>query len=375
MPGLVGAWYVAWTLGGGLIDVIVPVYAGEEETRRCLAALHAARCQTAFELIVVDDCSPEPALSAWLAAQAAAGQFTLLRHARNRGFVAAVNTGMALHPGRDVVLLNSDTEVANDWLDRIAACAASLPRAATITPFSNNATVCSYPYEGWDGELPGQLGLARLDRLFADTLARRVVDLPTAVGFCMFIRRACLDALGAFDEAAFGHGYGEENDFSLRAAKAGWRNVLAADVFVYHRGAVSFGAGRFERMRQAERTLLRRHPDYNQRVNAFIARDPLAPLRAAIDRARVDYGIEEARQVLGERYRERAMLKAALRAARARAAAVHTAPPKGLRQCWREWLDQGVARLEGSRRWGPRRRSLMQKLLRRASTLASGKGQ
>ena len=38
----------------------------------------------------------------------------------------------------------------------------------------------------------------------------------------------------------FGRGYGEENDFSMRAAGAGWRNVLAGDVFVYHEGAVSF---------------------------------------------------------------------------------------------------------------------------------------
>ena len=314
-----------------MIDVIVPVYAGEEETRRCLASLLAARCETAFEVVVVDDCSPEPSLSAWLDEQAAAQRITLLRHAHNRGFVAAVNSGMAQHPERDVVLLNSDTEVANDWLDRIVACAGSSPDIATITPFSNNATVCSYPYNGWGGEVPGTLGLARLDRLFAETLAGRIADLPTAVGFCMFIRRACLDAVGSFDEAAFGRGYGEENDFSLRAAKAGWRNVLAADVFVYHRGAVSFGDGRFELMRQAEGILLGRHPDYNQRVGAFIAADPLRPLRDAVDLARAGCGAAEAREVLRERFRERAQLGTALRAGPAvgRPAAVAAATPAG----------------------------------------------
>ena len=354
-----------------MIDVIVPVYAGEEQTRRCLASLREARCEAAFEIVVVDDCSPEPPLSAWLDEQAAAGHITLLRHERNRGFVAAVNAGMAQHSGRDVVLLNSDTEVANDWLDRIVACAASAADIGTVTPFSNNASVCSYPYEGWGGEVPGTLGLAGLDRLFADTLAGRVVDLPTAIGFCMFIRRACLDVVGGFDEAAFGRGYGEENDFSLRAAKAGWRNVLAADVFVYHRGAVSFGEGRFALMREAERTLLGRHPDYNRRVGAFIAADPLAPMRDAIDRARTDRGVAEARQVLEERLRERAALRAALRAARAGSAAGPAAAPKSMLKLWREWLDEGVVRLGSSVRWGPRRRGLLQSMLRRVSALSA----
>ena len=363
-----------------MIDVIVPVYAGEDETRACLASLLAARCEVPFEVLVVDDCSPLPGLSAWLDELAAAGHIRLLRHEHNRGFAGAVNTGMAQHPGRDVVLLNSDTEVANDWLDRIAACAAGAPDISTVTPFSNNATICSYPYEGWGGDLPGTLGLAQLDRLFAETLAGRVVELPTAIGFCMFIRRACLDAVGHFDEAAFGRGYGEENDFSLRAAKAGWRNVLAADVFVYHRGAVSFGDGRLELMRQAERTLLARHPDYNQRVAAFITADPLAPLRDLIDRTRVGRGRAEAEQVLEERHGERAALRSALHAARvaARAAvprvsppAPPAVPPNSMWRLWRNWVDEGAARLESSSRWGPRRRALMRSLLRGVSALSA----
>jgi GT2 family glycosyltransferase/glycosyltransferase involved in cell wall biosynthesis len=300
-----------------LIDVIVPVYAGEAETRSCLESVLAAPCRTEFELVVVDDCSPEPSLSAWLDTQAGAGRLTLLRHARNRGFVGAVNTGLALHPDRDVVLLNSDTQVANDWLDRLQACAGSSKRVATVTPFSNNATVCSYPFEGWDGGIPGGLGLAALDRLFADTLTGQTAELPTAIGFCMFIRRACMDAVGGFDERAFGRGYGEENDFSMRAAKAGWRHLLAADVFVYHRGAVSFGAGRFELQRRAEQALQQMHPDYNARVAAFIRRDALQPLRSTIDRARIETGAEEARAVLAERAAERTALVRALRQARA----------------------------------------------------------
>lgn len=284
----------------GVIDVIVPVYGGDEDTRRCLASLHASSVRCAFEIVVVDDCSPDPALSAWLDAEAAAGRITLLRNEMNRGFVASVNRGMTLHFDRDVVLLNSDTEVAGDWLDRLRACVDAAPDIGTATPFSNNATICSYPFEGWQGEVPGALGLAGLDAVFARVHSGRALDLPSAVGFCMYIRRRCLNAVGLFDEARFGRGYGEENDFSRRAVAAGWRNVLCADVFVHHRGGVSFGSGRTQLMQAAGEALRAAHPDYDEVVRRFILHDPVAPLRAQVSLARAALGGCEFAAVVAE---------------------------------------------------------------------------
>jgi hypothetical protein len=219
---------------------------------------------------------------------------------------------MSEHPDRDVVLLNSDTEVANDWLDRLHACAYGAADVATVTPFSNNATICSYPFEGWDGRIPGTLGLAALDRIFAAANARRTVDLPTAVGFCMYIRRDALDALGLFDADRFGRGYGEENDFCMRALKAGRRNVLAGDVFVFHEGSVSFSEDRFALMQSAGKALVEVHPDYPARVHEFLVADPANDLRIAVDKARLEHGVEEARHVVSERADERARIMAGL---------------------------------------------------------------
>ena len=79
------------------------------------------------------------------------------------------------------------------------------------------------------------LDFAHLDRLCAG-LGQPLVELPTAVGSCMAIRRACLDEVGGFDADRFGRGYGEENDFCRRASAADWRHVAATDLFVWHRG-------------------------------------------------------------------------------------------------------------------------------------------
>ena len=85
---------------------------------------------------------------------------------------------------------------------------------------------------------------ATIDAVCRTVNAGRSVAVPTTVGFCMYIRRAALDQVGGFDAAAFGRGYGEENDFCMRAAQRGWSHRLACDTFVYHDGGVSFGAGK-----------------------------------------------------------------------------------------------------------------------------------
>jgi GT2 family glycosyltransferase/glycosyltransferase involved in cell wall biosynthesis len=237
--------------------------------------------------VVIDDQSPEPAISAWLRTLAESGRITLIRHESNRGFVASVNEGMALHPDRDVVLLNSDTEVPGGWLDRIAACARREPQAATVTPFSNNATICSYPLFAKPNRLPEGFTTASLDRIFARENAGLAVEIPTAVGFCMFVSRRVLDEIGAFDAAAFGRGYGEEVDFCMRAARAGYRNLLAADVFVFHEGEVSFGASGSAMREKAQAIVDARYPEFQHRLATFLHREPARPFRRRVDLARL----------------------------------------------------------------------------------------
>jgi len=277
----------AITRSGPIVDVIVPVYRGLDDTRCCIESVLSSRCSTEFELVVINDASPEPEVSQWLREAADRHGFTLLENPDNLGFVATVNRGMECHPDRDVVLLNSDAEVANDWLDRLVAAAEREPQTASVTPFSNNATICSYPRFPEGGEMLPGWTVSALDALIARVNAGKQVTIPTAVGFCMYIRRAALDAVGLFDVERFGKGYGEENEFCMRAAKAGWQHVLAADCFVRHAGGVSFGESASERQQLAGRVLSKMYPDYDGLVARFVHDDPIRPLRLAIDLARL----------------------------------------------------------------------------------------
>lgn len=270
------------------VDIIVPVYRGLADTRLCIDSVLASPCVTPYRLIAINDASPEPEVTAWLRERAAQdSRITLLENPDNLGFVGTVNRGMELSDSNDVLLLNSDTEVASDWLDRMRRAAYSDRKIASVTPFSNNATICSYPRFCKDNDLPAHSDAARLDALCAQTNPGAVVDVPTGVGFCMYIRRDCLTQIGLFDIKNFGKGYGEENDFCQRAAEAGWRNLHLLDTFVLHTGGISFGESKSPREIAAMETLRRLHPRYERDVMAFVQADPAQPYRLALDMARI----------------------------------------------------------------------------------------
>ena len=262
------------------VDVIVPVYRGLAETKECILSAVGSIDPTIGQLIVINDASPEPELVGWLDRAAGEFGFTLLHNQVNLGFVATVNRGMQLNPANDVLLLNSDVEVSGDWLKRMREGAYSQDRAASITPFSNNATICSFPNFCQDNELPFGLDVADIDAVFRECFdSGDLVAVPTGVGFCMYIRRDCLDDVGYFDEESFGKGYGEENDWCQRAEKNGWSNYHQANVFAYHKGGVSFSDEQDPRKSKAMEILARLHPEYDATVQDFIRRDPAKSYR------------------------------------------------------------------------------------------------
>jgi GT2 family glycosyltransferase/glycosyltransferase involved in cell wall biosynthesis len=263
------------------VDVVIPVYRGLDETRECLQSVLANTTGPLGRIIVVEDRSPEPELIAWLKALAADGRIHLMRNERNLGFVRSVNAGMIEAGRHDVVLLNSDTEVPPGWLERLCDQACAERSIASVSPFSNNATICSYPCnEG--GPIPFDLSVTAIDAACRVVNRGRFIDVPTTVGFCMYIRRAALDKVGLFDAERFGLGYGEENDFCLRASRLGWRHRLACDLFVYHKGSVSFGAKAQRLMQRATDTLAKHFPDYARTVARHVGRGAANPYRFAL---------------------------------------------------------------------------------------------
>ncbi|MEM1080137.1 MAG: glycosyltransferase [Pseudomonadota bacterium] len=263
--------------------IVVPVFRAAESTQRCLNAL-ARSLETLgakVRVFVIDDGSNCARVDRVLdEAIQMNPDWTVHRRPDNRGFVHTANQGIALADRHDVVLLNSDTIPVGDWLPRMARCAQACPDAASVTPFTNNGEIASITALCEAAPLPDDP--MRWAEACQSIQPPQYPALPTAVGFCMYLRRHCIEQIGVFDANTFGLGYGEENDWCLRATTAGWTHRLCDDAFVAHEGHASFGPLGLKPDEQSMQRLLRLHPGYTERVDAFIQSDPIAPVRQRI---------------------------------------------------------------------------------------------
>jgi GT2 family glycosyltransferase/glycosyltransferase involved in cell wall biosynthesis len=267
------------------VDVVVPVYAGCDETMACLDAV-LARKGRGVRVVVVDDASPETALAAALDRLAARRRIVLIRHDRNRGFPSSANAGLRACAGRDVVLLNSDVLVPAGWLDRLREAAYAARDIGTVTPLTNDGSIVSYPGPAETNMVPSTAEATRLDTLARRANGAAVADIPVGVGFCLYLRRDCLDATGPLREDAFAQGYGEEVDFCLRARGLGWRHVAATGLYAAHLGGRSFGPARRVLLARNQAVLNALHPGFEAIVSAWAAEGGLAVPRRRLDQAR-----------------------------------------------------------------------------------------
>jgi len=263
--------------------IVVPVHGAAEALDRCLESLAAHTDLGRHPLVLVID-GPQPHEVEAVISSHIGGLSSprVVRHAARRGFPAAANRGLAELPERDAVLVNSDVETSPGWLEKLTRAARSRPCVASVTPLTNNGTLASVPRWFEENALPAGWTTASLAGLIERISERRYPEIPTGVGFCLYIRREALAAVGPFDEASFRNGYGEEVDWCLRATDAGFLHLLDDATFVFHRGAGSFGAEAKRRVARAQRTLARRHPDYEHRVASFIRTDSLRSILDSI---------------------------------------------------------------------------------------------
>jgi O-antigen biosynthesis protein len=267
------------------VTVIVPVYRDLPATSACLSSLIAAAAddETDARILVVNDASPEPGMVDYLSSL----PIDIITHQTNRGFVDAVNTALGQAPIGDVLLLNADTIVPPRIIGRLRQIAHAAPGIGTVTPLSNNGELTSLPRPFRENPLPDHAEILAIDRAANTLHDSQVIDIPSGIGFCMYITRACLDAVGPLSKH-YERGYCEDVHFSLTAAALGFRNVCALSVYVGHVGTRSFLAEKRRLVVQNTRRITARFPNHDAEIDAFVAADPLADARHAIGRRLID---------------------------------------------------------------------------------------
>jgi GT2 family glycosyltransferase/glycosyltransferase involved in cell wall biosynthesis/SAM-dependent methyltransferase len=267
---------------GNNYDILIPIYNAFEHLQRCIDSV-LLHTRGNHEIYLLDDCSKDHRVLPLLKSYEDANERVhVIESAENRGFVQNVNRGFELSQN-DVVILNSDTEVTEGWLDRMDRCLHSRPDIGIVCPLSNNATILSVPVMNQPNSLPEGMDVKRFGSLIDEVSPRDYPELPTGVGFCMLISRDTLNLTGFFDPE-FGMGYGEENDLCQRARAAGKKIVCCDDAYVYHYGEASFnGIDRIsEKRMENERLLQSKWPHYIKDVYEFCCRNPLRELQERI---------------------------------------------------------------------------------------------
>lgn len=190
-----------------------------------------------YGIYVVDNASTDGVLD-YLRAQK---DITLVENKENLGFAKACNIGVkatigTIDENSDIFLLNNDTRLCKDSLENLKKALYSSDDIGAVGSVSN--------YAGNDQRLELALSMPGEYVEYGNKLNTEPMDFPyeervRLCGFAMLIRRKVWDTIGGLDEA-FTPGYYEDDDFSMKLSKLGYRMLVVNNSFIYHAGSQSF---------------------------------------------------------------------------------------------------------------------------------------
>ena len=255
------------------LSVIIPVYNGLTDVQRCLNSLVTQESSIPYEIICINDCSPDAKVIKYLKRVEQENEnLFILNSEVNRGFVKTVNKGLEARRYKDVVILNSDTVLPPGFVERIRAAHAIDERFGVIVPLSNNATIFSFPLTLEENRLESYDELLRIDSLLRENTSDELYEMPTGHGYCMFVAGDVLDAVGQLNDEEWGLGYGEENDYCQRVKMHGWKIGAYYGMYVGHVGSVSFGTElRDGQTKKNLQRLCQIYPDYDPLIRKHIS--------------------------------------------------------------------------------------------------------
>ncbi len=265
-------------------DIVIPVFNGFEYLDKLVNSIYKnTTCN--YRLIFGNDCSTDLRVKEYLKKLKKRGrclEIILIENEKNIGFVANVNN-LVKYTKYNFVLLNTDVEVPKNWLQRLFKPIVLDENIASTTPFSNSATIFSFPEYIKDNLIYKNLSVEIIDKYFSKiNQTNTQIEVPTGVGFCMGISKKVADEIGMFDEE-YGKGYCEENDWCMRAKKYGFKHIHVTNLYVYHKHGGSFEAEERKKLQLNNYAKLeKKYPHYTELISTTVSDNKLINLRRVI---------------------------------------------------------------------------------------------
>ncbi len=225
------------------VDIIVCVHNALEDVKECLTSLYRTR-SIPFNLIIVDDGS-NLSTEKFLNNFSVQNNCKLFRNKEALGYTIAANIGLKNSKNDYVVLLNSDTIVTDGWLEKLIKCMEIDSNTGIVGPLSNAASWQTVPEVMEDGDwkvnvLSDDINLELMSQIVEAASVKEYPLVPFVNGFCFMISRRVINTIGYLDEETFPKGYGEENDYCIRALNVNFNLRIADDTYIYHEKSKSF---------------------------------------------------------------------------------------------------------------------------------------
>jgi len=217
-----------------LVSVVVLTYNNLEFTEACLHSLELNTNYSNWELIIVDNASTDGTPEFLREYAASRDHVSLILNDENLGFAAGNNVGLKQAKGEFQILLNNDTYVTPGWLKDLVRHFddESIGLVGPVTNNIGNEAKVDIQYFN-------MVEMVEAARVFTRVHSREHIFVDTAAFFCVAIRKEVIEKVGLLDEA-FGRGFFEDDDYCIRARKAGYKVAIADDVFVHHHLSASF---------------------------------------------------------------------------------------------------------------------------------------
>jgi GT2 family glycosyltransferase len=271
-----------------LVDVIVCVHNALENVKECLNSLYAKKT-IPFNLIIINDGSDEET-TIYLENFAKQKDAILQHNKTAKGYTIAANMGLKKSSSKYVILLNSDTIVTSGWIEKMIECIEVDKKTGIVSPLSNAASWKTVPEmqenNDWKvNTLPNNINLELMSAIVKFSSLKEYPTVSFLNGFCFMIKREVINKIGIFDEETFPTGYGEENDYCIRALNTGFKLRIVDDCYILHEKAKSYAHETRKKLSKSASQLLRnKHGDekVSKLINEIKTDSVLSRIRSRI---------------------------------------------------------------------------------------------
>ena len=226
--------------------IIICIHNALRYVKKCLESVYEYT-NSECKILIIDDAS-ESRTAQYLEFFCAKYDATLIRNYSRLGYTKSVNNAMKLVTTKYFVVLNSDTIVTKNWLQKMQEIFNKVENLGIVSPLSNAASFQSFP-EVYDknwvyavNKIPLGFTLKSFSDFCEINSLKKYPQVDFINGFCMMFKTSVVKTIGFFDEILFPQGYGEEVDYCLRLKQAGFSIRVADDTYVYHYKSKSFGS-------------------------------------------------------------------------------------------------------------------------------------